>query len=368
MNGRRRWMAWARLSASLLLIAGGASADHTSARHTAVAPARHRPPGPVFAVAHAFESGASGPESITADAQGNLYLSVGQQLVRREPGGELVVIAAVPAPIFALGVKLGPDGCLYNASTSLTPEVPGAFVWRTCRPDADEPDAIEIVAELDPTGLPNDLAFASDGSLFVTDPGLGRIWQVDPGASPRVLVEHPLLAGVPDAPALLFHALGVNGIALDACERFLYVSNTDQGSILRIDRDEPSAAPAPFAQAPVLRGADGIAFDRRGTLFVAVNASDTLVAVSPRGELTTLGQGGLLDAPSSLVFGAGPGDRRRLYLTSSAFSRTLGLQPGTPRPALLVAPVRTPGEPLPSPRARGAHTELRHSRAFPCPK
>jgi hypothetical protein len=60
-----------------------------------------------------------------------------------------------------------------------------------------------------------------------------------------------------------------------------------------------------------------------------------------------LAQGGLLDAPSSVVFGATPQDRSEMYLTSSAFSRTLGLQPGDPHPALLVTPVRTPGLPLP---------------------
>jgi sugar lactone lactonase YvrE len=339
MNGRHRWMAGALCSAGVLLLARGSSADGAQ-----------RPPSLAFERVQAFESGASGPESVTTDAQGNLYLSVGQQIMRRSPEGAVAIIATLPLPIFALGVKVGPDGCVYNASSSLS-EVAGAFVWRTCQPDAAAPDVIEVVAELDPAGLPNDLAFDGDGSLFVTDPGLGRIWQLDPGASPRVFVEHPLLAGVPEAPALLFHALGANGIAFDACERFLYVSNTDQGSIVRLDRDRPSAEPELVAQAPALRGADGIAFDRRGTLYVAVNASDTLVALSARGELTTLSQGGLLDAPSSLVFGAGAGDRHRLYLTSSAFSRTLGLQPGTPQPALLVGEFRrrTPGEPLPLP-------------------
>ncbi|HKO93527.1 MAG TPA: hypothetical protein VJU61_20375, partial [Polyangiaceae bacterium] len=92
---------------------------------------------------------------------------------------------------------------------------------------------------------------------------------------------------------------------------------------------------------------DGIALDRRGTLFVNVNASDSFASVSPSGRLRILAQGGLLDAPSSVVFGATEGDRFEMYVTSSAFSRTLGLQPGEPHPALLVAPVRAPGLPLP---------------------
>ena len=304
-------------------------------------PARRGPPAPAFDVAQAFESGSSGPESVTTDADGNLYLSLGQRLMRRTIEGDVELFSTLPLPIFALGVKVGPDGCLYNASASLS-EAPGAFVWRTC-----EPHASEVLAELDQTGLPNDLAFDTAGNLFVTDPGLGRVWQVSADGGVSVLVEHPSLAGDPAAPALLFRSLGANGIAFDACERFLYVSNTDQGSVLRIDPLAASPVPELVVQAPQLRGADGIAFDRDGTLFVTVNASDALVAVSPHGQPEVLGLGGLLDAPSSLVFGATRADRHRLYLTSSAFSRTLGLQPGTPQPALLVAPVRTPGAPLP---------------------
>jgi hypothetical protein len=60
-----------------------------------------------------------------------------------------------------------------------------------------------------------------------------------------------------------------------------------------------------------------------------------------------LASGGLLDAPSSAAFGAIEGDRRHVYVTASAFSRTLGLQPATPHPALLVADVQIGGLPLP---------------------
>lgn len=313
-----------------------------SAGCLAVCGARASEPEPArFEVVHAFTSGDSGPESVTTGAPGELFLSLGQQLLRRAPSGELELFSTLPLPIFALGVKLGPDGCLYNASSSLS-EVPGAFVWRTCAPGASE-----IFAELDPAGLPNDLAFDTDGELFVTDPGLGRVWHVDRDGAARVLVEHPSLTGDPEAPALTFRPLGVNGIAFDACERLLYASNTDRGSVLRFDPRAPVPVPEPFVQAPELRGADGIAFDREGALFVAVNASDTLVRVRPSGAVEVLAQGGLLDAPSSVAFGAGRDDRHRSYLTSSAFSRTLGLQPGEPRPALLVAPARTPGARLP---------------------
>jgi sugar lactone lactonase YvrE len=250
------------------------------------------------------------------------------------------VFGTLPLPIAALGVKVGPDGCVYNASTSLS-ATPGAYVWRLCS------GSVEAFAELDQSGAPNDLAFDDDGSLFVTDPLLGEIWKIDPAGNAAVFLQHPLLAGDPTDPALIFRQVGVNGIAFDKHHRHLYVSNTDQGTILRIDLRAPTPVPEVFARDARLRGADGIAFDRSGDLFVAVNKTDTLASVDKRGRVHLLLRGGPLDAPSSLAFGATHRDEHTLYTMSSAFSRTLGFQSGTPAPALLTLRVATPGLPLP---------------------
>lgn len=293
------------------------------------------------AVLASFVSGQDIPESVTTDDAGNLYVSVGNTVQVRSPGGAFSLLGTLPLPIAALGVKVGPDGCVYNASTSLS-ATPGAFVWRLCGTST-----VEAFAELDQTGAPNDLAFDDDGSLFVTDPLLGEIWKIDEQGEAEVFAQHPLLAGNPADPALIFRQVGVNGIAFDKHHRYLYVSNTDQGSILRIDMRKTTHTPLLFAQDSRLRGADGIAFDQAGRLFVAVNKSDTLVSVDERGRVSVLATGAPLDAPSSVVFGATHQDKRTLYTMSSAFSRTLGFQPGTPAPALLTLRVATPGLSLP---------------------
>lgn len=296
---------------------------------------------PPLVVSASFVSGQDIPESVTTDEAGTIYVSNGNTILFSPPGGAFGTFGALPLPIAALGVKVGPDGCVYNASSSLS-AVPGAFVWRLCAPGS-----VEVFAELDHAGGPNDLAFDDDGNLFVTDPVLGRIYEIDADGSVAVFVEHPLLAGDPADPALVFRAVGVNGIALDRKQRSLYVSNTDQGSVLRIALAAAVPVPSVFASDSRLRGADGIAFDRSGELLVAVNAVDSLVALDKHARLRVLRSGGLLDAPSSVAFGATPQDKHTLYLTSSAFSRTLGFQPGVPQPALLTLRVSTPGLPLP---------------------
>jgi sugar lactone lactonase YvrE len=97
----------------------------------------------------------------------------------------------------------------------------------------------------------------------------------------------------------------------------------------------------------VLVGADGLAMDRSGTLYVAVNTQDQLATVDKRGRITVLTSGAPLDGPSSLAFGIAPCERHSLFITNFAISRASGAKPGTPNPGLLSLRVSTPGLELP---------------------
>ncbi len=286
------------------------------------------------------------PESITIDHSGNLYFSLaGAGEIRKlTPAGQMTTIGTLPIAAFALGVKVGPDGCVYNVSTSLSSSPSGAFVWRICTEGV-----VEEFAALDPNGGPNDLAFDHDGNLYVTDPFLGQIWKVTSDGRASVWLQHPLLQGNPVAPVLVFHEIGVDGIAFDANKEHLYVGNLDQGTIVRITlRAHGSAGDVDvFVSDPLLSGVDGIAFDQKGNLFAAVNAQDRLASIDDAGRITVLDQGGLLDGPSSVVFGTAPSDQHTLYIASSAFSRAFGFQSGTPHPALLSTKIKHKGLPLP---------------------
>lgn len=285
------------------------------------------------------------PESVTVDKQGNIYFSNGNTIRKRTSSGQESVFATLPIPVFALGVKVGRDGCVYNTSVSLDPTIPGAFVWRTCTAGT----IAQQFAALDQTGGPNDLAFDDDGNAFVTDPFLGKVWKVTPQGNASVWLSDPVLEGNYAAPYLLFRQQGVNGIAFDESKQNLYLGNLDYGRIIRVPirHNGEAGAPSVWVSDPRIQGADGIAFDEAGNLFVAVNGQNKLVRISRQGNIEVLFSGGLLDSPSSVAFGRRRHDDDTLYIASSAFLRTFGLQTGTPAPALLKTEVREEGLELP---------------------
>lgn len=286
------------------------------------------------------------PESIAADGSGNLYVSMGNQVARLDASHNLTTLATLPVPAgaFATGVKLAPNGRLFVATGAFDPALDASYVFSVGRSSGN----VGVVADLDPDGFPNDLAFDDAGATFLTDSALGVIWKITPNGTASIWLSDPLLQGNLEAPVFGL-PFGANGITFDRQKRTLYVSNSDLGAILEIDvrRNGTPGDVEILAADPRLVGADGIALDRSGTLFVAVNPQDQLATVSRRGEVSVIAQAGLLDGPSSFAFGVAPCDKHTLYLTNFAISRASGAQPGVPRPGILSLRVSTPGLSLP---------------------
>lgn len=291
-----------------------------------------------------FDVGAV-PESVTADKHGNLYYSNNNAVYKRSTNGQDSVFATLPIPVFALGVKVGKDGCVYNTSVSLDPTIPGAYVWRTCTAGT----IAQVFATLDHSGGPNDLAFDDDGNAFVSDPFLGRVWKVTPQGNASVWLDDAVLDGNTATPYLGFHSQGVNGIAFDEDKENLYLGNLDYGRIIRvpIKRNGSAGQPSVWVSDSRIQGADGIAFDDDGDLYVAVNGQNKLVRISPHGNINVLFSGDPLDSISSVVFGRKGNDKDTLYIANSAFLRTFGLQAGTPNPAIFKTTVDSKGLKLP---------------------
>jgi sugar lactone lactonase YvrE len=287
------------------------------------------------------------PESLTIGADGSFYLSMSTATIKRvAPNHTVSTFATLPVTpgAFATGLKFGPDGYLYAGSGAFSPSPSGAFIWRI-----SPAGVVTQYAALDPNGFPNDLAFDDHGNLFVTDPFLGLVWKIDHHThAASIWLADPLLAGNPAHPALTLHSFGVDGIAFDEDKRSLYFGNVDFGEILKVDVECDGSAGdlEVFAGDAKLLGVDGIAFDKKGTLYAAINGQDSIAAVDEHGHVSTVVTGAPLDSPSSLVFGNHGNDKKTLYVSNFAVLRAFGVKPGPAQPSLVSLPVKTAGLPL----------------------
>jgi sugar lactone lactonase YvrE len=287
------------------------------------------------------------PESITTDPSGNLFASnVSGAIQKIDPqAGTFATVATVSLPTGAqtTGIKVGPDGLIYVMSSSFSPSPAGAFLWRV----SPSTGAVEQFASFDPNGFPNDLVFQDDGSIIVTDPFLARLWKVDTAGNVSVFLDDPLFAGDPTAPAFAVHPFGVDGIAWgDHNKRNLIVSTLDFGRIMSIPMGcEGTPLVKVIVEDPALKGVDGIAVDRRGTIWCAVNTQDRIATVDKRGNISVIAQGTPLDGPSSFAFGTGRGEKQTLYIANFAIGSFLAGQPA--HPGILSIPAPVPGLPLP---------------------
>ncbi len=268
------------------------------------------------------------PESLAIDGQGNLYASLGfiGEVVKVTPDGQQQKLASLPVGAGLLtGLAFDADGNLYvaDATFEASPTPPGVF-----RIGAG--GAVTRVATLPADSFPNGLAF-HDGYLYISDSSRGAIWRLPRRGDAAIWLQDPLLA-----PKT---SIGANGLAF--WRGSLYVAVADSGTIVRVPLTSGGSAGTPMvvAQAPLLRTADGIAFDVQGNLYVTVN-DNRLVRLAPDGGLTQLAakNDGLV-YPTMPVFGATPATRTTLYITNGA------LLNGTPDIVAFDAGVR--GLPLP---------------------
>ncbi len=188
---------------------------------------------------------------------------------------------------------------------------------------------------------PNDVVYASDGSLYFTDPPYGLPTQRDDDP----LVELPF-AGVYRLPAAGSIAAGAppandrlellvddltrpNGVALSPDEKVLYVSVSDPANLvwMRYDvlPDHTVAHGGVFARADAtegIGGPDGIKVDRKGNVYGS--GPGGVWILSPQGKhLGTI----ILPERASNVSWGGP-DARTLYISASSSIYSIRLEVG----------------------------------------
>ena len=167
------------------------------------------------------------------------------------------------------------------------------------------PAAAKRVPGTQQIGLPNGIAFAADGTMYVTDSIAGAVWRVPPDGTATQWVQAALLEG--DESIGFGIPIGANGIALDEASGTVYVAVMEQGALVAIPIEDDGSAGEPAvhttftdAQSPVL--VDGIALDAANNLYVAQPAANTVVRVTPAGDIETVAtQADGLDGPASVA-------------------------------------------------------------------
>ncbi len=312
------------------------------------------------------------PEGVAVDKVGNVYASVNtaagsDQIWKFSPNGGKSVLVDLGAPGNAAGLAVDAVGDVYMARLA----VPGHGVFRVS-PDGQAfmlPGTEQIVGA-------DALAFDQRGALYVTEIfsgdlstgqfGQGGIWRVPRGGSAEVWLRDDLLTGNP--PYLFPYPVGANGIAF--YQGALYVINTDKALVVRIpvlpdggpgepevwkqveDVPESFLYQSPFF--PLML--DGLAMDVSGNVYVAVPSRSAVIRINAadRSQETIavyppVSPGPLpapIDAPLSLAFGTGKGERKSLFVTDSGMMGAF-LPGNWPGPGLVKVQVGIPGLPLP---------------------
>ena len=154
--------------------------------------------------------------------------SVGNTIRKRTYTGTESTFHDAADLAFVLGVKVGPDGCIYNASTSLDPAIPGAFVWKTCGGRSDHTQRSMRA------GGPNDLVFDDAGNLFVTDAFLGRVYKITPSKTVSVAVASSAQWNGRLRTCCFTRWVSMASRVWTKASNNLYLGNLDYGRLLRV--------------------------------------------------------------------------------------------------------------------------------------
>jgi DNA-binding beta-propeller fold protein YncE len=289
------------------------------------------------------------PEGLTANpATGEIYVGTfdfgpnANKLLRFARNGSLIALRDFgDAPLLGLAFDRA-NGKVYiaNFGASKIQRIAAAFDGATpiedvatlvpgigAPPDRSEanPDGSSDTITFGSNSFPapNGMVFDSHGNLYVSDSFQGAIYRIDhpdncaPACAVTTVVHDALLATAGFPP------FGANGIALNSDESALFIANTGDDRVLKLDLGAGTVAV--FAES--VNGADGVAFDRHGRLWVAANQADEVVALDANGRVVAkLGafEGMRKDGtPDGLLFPASPailGDQ--MFITNLALPLT----------------------------------------------
>ncbi|MEU1290572.1 hypothetical protein [Kitasatospora sp. NPDC005856] len=236
-------------------------------------------------VAHLDLAQGRQPENLTLLPNGNTVVTFAfsRQVAEIDCHGAVRILATLPAPAadattpvlkspFLGGVVRDDSGALYFAYATGTADLTG--IWRLA-PGGTPRRIATLPADALPNGLARD---ERTGDLYAADSVLGTVWRVPARGGAAV----PWTTGTALKPNGF---LGANGIKIR--DRAVWVSNLDNGTLLRVPiRPDGTAGPTTVA-ATDLPGIDDFAFTGRGNqVLAALNASNRIALVADNGTHT----------------------------------------------------------------------------------
>jgi sugar lactone lactonase YvrE len=276
-------------------------------------------------------------EGVTVAADGTVYASLSPlgQLVRVSDDGTWEVVGQVEGlqegDLGMLGVTAHEDGSVWGGVFSGNADAHG--VWRFDVATG----AAERVPGTEQVGLPNAVAFGSDGTAYITDTIAGAVWTVPPDGTAEAWLEHELLLGNEDLGFPF--PVGANGIALDEEEGTVYVAVLEQGTIVTIPIGADGAAGEPeilatLGTADSPARPDGIVFDAADNLYIALPIVNMVLRMAPNGIVSTFATASDgLDGPASVAV---DDDAGVLYVANFSIALAPHVPPGGAGPGILM--------------------------------
>jgi gluconolactonase len=241
-----------------------------------------------------FTSGVEGP---ACDRAGNVYavnFAKQQTIGKVTPDGAAEVFVTLPGKSTGNGIVFDRGGVMYVA------DYVGHNVLRV-DPKTRE---VSVLAHDERMNQPNDLAIASDGTLYASDPdwkrATGQLWRIGrDGKTTRIAAD-----------------MGTtNGIEVSPDGKTLYVNESVQRNVWAF----AVTADGTLGEKRLLKkfddhGFDGMRCDVDGNLYVTRHGKGTVVKLSPAGKV--LGEIDVLgEWPTNICFGGSDG--RTAYVTEA---------------------------------------------------
>jgi sugar lactone lactonase YvrE len=252
------------------------------------------------------------PSGVAVDLAGNAYVAdtFNNTIRKITPTGAVTTLAGAAGQFgsddgpghaarfdFPLGIAVDRAGNVYTTSNAATVRkiTPTGVVTTIAGlseqfGDADGPGRSARFA------IPNGLAVAADGTVYVADQENSTIRKIAPDGTVTTLAGSSSLRGGIDGPGRVARFVQPAGLTMDAAGN-LYVSDrgdftvrkvTPSGDVTTIAGQHGVAGTADgMGNAAQFAFAGGIAIDPRGTLFVA-DSNNRIRQITPAGVVTTI--------------------------------------------------------------------------------